>query len=80
MITNKEGKEIRLIQLEQLCKHCMCNQQDAHKIIWDNIPTVKLSRGFVGTCTNKAEGCDGYTLCDTCPIWSSLETVICLNA
>lgn len=75
MITNKDGKEIRLITLENLCKFCMCNNHDAHKI--ENKPY----RGshFIGTCTNKVDDCDGYTESETCPIWTSLQSIFCTN-
>ena len=77
MITNKDNKEIRLIKFEDLCKFCMCNGQDAHKI--DNAPRRKDGSWYIGTCTNKADGCDGFTQCETCPIWNGLQSVFLTN-
>lgn len=76
MITNKDGKEIRFITFEDLCKSCMCNKFDAHKI---EAPIRKDGSWYIGTCTNKADGCDGYTQCETCPIWNRLKKVIVTN-
>lgn len=75
MITNKDGKEIRLIKLEDLCKFCMCNNHDAHKI--KNAP----HRGshYISTCTNNTEVNDGYTECETCRVWTDLQSVFITN-
>jgi len=75
MITDKNGKEIRLITLEDLCRYCICNQRDAHKI--ENAPN--RGSNFIGTCTNKTEVNDGYTECETCRIWTGLQSVFLTN-
>jgi hypothetical protein len=77
MIKNKDGKEIRLIKFEDLCKHCMCNEHDAHKV--KNAPIRKDGSWYIGTCSNNADGCDGYTQCETCPIWCGLKSVFVTN-
>ena len=77
MITNKDGKELRLIKIEDLCKHCMCNGHDAHKI--ENAPTRNDGSWYIGTCSNMADGCDGFTESETCPIWTGLKDIIVLN-
>ncbi|MCK9574725.1 MAG: hypothetical protein WC979_03285 [Candidatus Pacearchaeota archaeon] len=79
MITNKDGQEIRLITIADLCRFCMNNGHDSHKIVWDDTIAIPRRRGYVGTCANKAPGCDGFTHAETCPIWTSLQNVICLN-
>lgn len=79
MITNKDGEEIRLITLESLCRYCSCNNQDAHKLIWDDNIKLPERKGYISTCSNQAKGCDGFTLCTTCPIWNMLQSIFCTN-
>jgi hypothetical protein len=75
MITNKDNKELKLITLEELCKFCMANKHDAHKI--DNAPY----RGshYISSCTNKTDVNDGFTECETCRIWTNLQDIFVTN-
>lgn len=71
MITNKDGKEIRLITLSDLCRYCMCN---THKHDLQNSPRFQSQ-----ICSNKVDESDGFTLNEKCPIWTNLQNVILLN-
>jgi hypothetical protein len=81
MITNSKGKEVRLITLDDLCRTCMCNKHDiliAGQV--ESVLTLSSGRhGVISTCTNKADGCDGFTLNESCPIWKGLQDIVCLN-